>query len=210
MKHLVYILIVGIGLAACSNSLAEKESNSEVTTSNSQIINENRKDTQLGDIRADFPDFKNFKYPKFCLEGDTKSFVLKDGVYKNDDDDDHLIFAVAKYADVTGDGNDEALVIVDIITGGSAMPACVYIFTLENPNTKKVKLLWDFQTGDRANGGLRKIYGENGDLVIERYTTEEVFGACCPKYYIKETYKWNKGIFEKQTEEKFLKPEERN
>lgn len=66
--------------------------------------------------------------------------------------------------------------------------------------------LWDFQTGYHADGGLRRIYGENGDLVLERFSPEEKSGDCCAKYYIKETYKWNKNVFEKQTEEKFLNP----
>lgn len=209
MKCLIYVinvLVFVIAFAACSNSLAEKESNVEATSSNSKI-DENNEGTPFPTTNPDFPDFRNFTFPKYCLEGDTESFILKDGVYRNEKEDDHLIFAAAKYADVTGDGNSEALVVLDIITGGSMMPQCVYIFTLENPKTKAVRLLWDFQTGDRADGGLRKIYGENENLVVERFSPEEKSGDCCPKYYIKETYKWNKNVFEKQTQEKFLNPQ---
>ena len=62
------------------------------------------------------------------------------------------------------------------------------------------KLLWKFATGDRADGGMRRIAAENGELVVELfgvgaaigkklYGTEDV-GACCPKHFTRLKYRW--------------------
>jgi hypothetical protein len=200
MKQCIYFLVMfSIGFISCSEPFVKKELNQEIPLVSSTSVNENRKDSE-----ANFPDFKNFRYPKFCLEGDKEPFLLKNGVFADKESGDEITFGRISYADVTGDDVDEAFVVLNIITGGSAMPHCVYIFSSENQKKEKVKLLWDFQTGDRADGGLRNIYRENGNLVIEKYISEEKSGDCCPKYFIKENYKWNNKIFEKQAEEKLL------
>lgn len=42
----------------------------------------------------------------------------------------------------------------------SAIPYHVYIFTLENG---KPEVIWDFDTGDRADGGLRQSTRRTGN-----------------------------------------------
>ena len=60
----------------------------------------------------------------------------------------------------------------------------------------------DVSFGDRANGGLRKVDAENGELVIERYSPKESRGACCPKYFTRHRYELQQGRFrEKGTAE---------
>ena len=61
------------------------------------------------------------------------------------------------YGDVTGDGIEEAMMMLGIETRGSAIPEVVYIFGLEHD---RPKLVWSFETGDRADGGLRQVYAE--------------------------------------------------
>ncbi len=101
------------------------------------------------------------------------------------------------YGDVTGDGEEEALVELYAEAGGTEASEDVYIYTQQGGNPV---LLWKFATGDRADGGLRRIAAENGELVVELfgvgtaiqkklYGTEDV-GACCPKHFTRTKYKW--------------------
>jgi len=113
-----------------------------------------------------------------------------------------MTYVTAKYLDVTGDGADEALVILKIETGGGAVPQIVYIFTWKDG---KPELIWPFRTGDRADGGLKDLRVENGELIIELYgqdrfvlgqtETGKVTGdeqqLCCPMYFTRSFYKWN-------------------
>src|SRR5262249_54790921 len=74
--------------------------------------------------------------------------------------------ALLNYGDVTGDGIEDAMMMLGIETRGSAIPEIVYIFTLQN---SKPKLLWSFETGDRADGGFRNAYADHGELIVELF-----------------------------------------
>ena len=113
-----------------------------------------------------------------------------------------MSYVTTKFLDVTGDGQDEAVVILKVETAGSAIPQIVYIFTWKDG---KPELLWPFRTGDRADGGLKDIRFENGVLVIELYgqdrfelgqtETGKITGdeeqLCCPTHWTRSFYKWN-------------------
>lgn len=113
-----------------------------------------------------------------------------------------MSFVTAKYLDVTGDGADEAIVVLKIETGGGAVPQIVYVFEWKG---EKPELIWPFRTGDRADGGLKDLRAENGELVIELYgqdrfilgqtETGKITGdeeqLCCPTYFTRSFYKWN-------------------
>ena len=113
-----------------------------------------------------------------------------------------LSYVVTKYFDVTGDGQDEAVVILKIETAGSAIPQIVYVFSWKDG---KPTLIWPFRTGDRADGGLKDMRAENGMLVVELYGQDRfVLGQtetgkitndreqlCCPTYFTRSVYKWN-------------------
>jgi hypothetical protein len=140
-------------------------------------------------------DFNRLAYPKFPdYSGDEKKLItLKPG----EGGPSHI-----NYGDVTGDGEEEAMVVLPIENRGSALPYYVYIFTMERGNPK---LLWDFETGDRADGGLRQIYAERGELVIELYGKDRVIGSelykgdeglCCPSSFTRSLYKWNANGFQ--------------
>lgn len=115
-------------------------------------------------------------------------------------------FVTTKFADVSGDGVDEAFVIVKLETGGSAIPQVVYLFEWKE---NAPELIWKFRTGDRADGGLKDIRVENGNLTVEifgqdRYILGEVETAkitndeeqiCCPTHFTRSNYKWNGNIF---------------
>ena len=120
-----------------------------------------------------------------------------------------MSYVATKYFDVTGDGQDEAFVIVKIETTGSAIPQIVYVYTWKD---EKPELIWPFRTGDRADGGLKDVRGENGELVIELYgqdrfllgdtetskITDDEEQLCCPTYFTRSRYKWNGKNFQLQ------------
>jgi hypothetical protein len=82
--------------------------------------------------------------------------------------------AMLNYGDVTGDAVEEALMMLGIESRGSAIPQIVYIFGLAEG---KPKVLWSFETGDRADGGLRQVYADGGNLVVELYGRGKVIGT---------------------------------
>jgi hypothetical protein len=113
-----------------------------------------------------------------------------------------MSYVTTKYMDVTGDGQDEAFVILKIETTGSAIPQIVYVYTWKNDNPE---LIWYFGTGDRADGGLKDLHAEDGKLVVELYgqdrfllgeaethkITDDEEQLCCPTYFTRTAYKWN-------------------
>ncbi|MBK8302361.1 MAG: hypothetical protein IPK98_02660 [Chloracidobacterium sp.] len=113
-----------------------------------------------------------------------------------------LSYVATKFFDVTGDGEDEAVVVLKIETGGSAIPQVAYVFTWK---AGKPELIWPFRTGDRADGGLKNIFAENGLFVVELYgqdrfllgqietgkITDDVEQLCCPTNFTRSAYKWN-------------------
>ncbi len=115
------------------------------------------------------------------------------------------------YGDVTGDNEEEAFVVLYAELGGNSSYLDVFIYTMSKD---KPILLWKFMTGDRADGGLRRIYAENGSLFIELYgsgtvvekllESNENVGACCPEHYTQTEYKWNGKVFLQNGKEKIL------
>jgi hypothetical protein len=154
-------------------------------------------------------DFKNFTYPARPVyrKGQT-TFTLTNGRYEGRirltggtgpfGEPYPISFVGVVYGDATGDGKEEAMVVLYERVAGTAIPYYVYIFAM---NSDRTKLLWAFEPGDRADGGLRKVYGERGALMIELYGKDAKIGdiedkeedtpACCPKSFTKTRYEWN-------------------
>ncbi len=105
------------------------------------------------------------------------------------------------YGDVTGDGREDAIVVVEGLTGGSAVPHWVFAYTAGGRAPRR---LWAFQTGDRAAGGLKDVYARDGMLVVELFgqdklptrprtlTRDDGTGspACCPTRFTRSRYAW--------------------
>ncbi len=114
-----------------------------------------------------------------------------------------------RYFDATGDGQDEAIIILKIETTGNAIPQVVYIYEWKDD---KPELIWHFRTGDRSDGGLKDIRPEDGELVVELYgqdrfllgevETGKITGdevqLCCPTFFTRTSYKWNGRHFLRQ------------
>jgi hypothetical protein len=169
-------------------------------------------------------DFSNFSYPSGAYDltrsrtpRSKRHYTLRQGELKPKLDakgrptTTWLKLAHVDYLDVTGDGIDEAIVDIRLITGGSAMPDLVYVYSLRRG---RANLLWTFETGDRADGGLKDILGENGKLVVELFGKNKVIGRnfyggddtkngdCCPTMFTRTKYVWRGNRFQR-----FAKPD---
>jgi hypothetical protein len=92
------------------------------------------------------------------------------------------------YADLTKNGTEEAVVYVHGISVFNRFVGSVFIYAIEDGVPK---LLWHYETGDRADGGLRKMEVENGALLIEQNVLEGAAGLCCPKKFVRRYFKWD-------------------
>ena len=162
-------------------------------------------------------DFTNFSYPSKVADLSYSSKTAKGNVYRlrqgelppkfgerNRLLNVWLKFGSVVYDDLTGDDNEEAIVNLSWITGGSAMPNLVYIYTLRKG---RPKLLWAFETGDRADGGLKDVHAENGQFVLELYGKDKIIGRnlyaddgtkngdCCPTFFTRTRYVWRGNRF---------------
>jgi len=157
-------------------------------------------------------DFSNFTYPRttdLTEPGKRQgSFTLKNGDLPDIPGQVGMSLHSIVYADVTGDRVEDAIVVLEVdTTNGTAIPHAVYIYTLRN---KQPQLLWSFDTGDRADGGLRNIFADQGDLVVELYGKGKVLSTDLyaddgtraqtpyPYYFTQTRYKWDGTEFEQK------------
>ncbi len=96
------------------------------------------------------------------------------------------------FADVTGEGIENAIVVLHFDTGGTQQTDYVYIYA---PPAEKPKLLTYFYTGDRARSGLYKVYGEGGKLIVELLDPAKSEGDCCSIGYVRRRFMWREGHF---------------
>jgi hypothetical protein len=98
-----------------------------------------------------------------------------------------------EYADVTGDGKGEAIVVLRYDSGAAQNINYVYVYA---PANGQPKLLAYCHTGGGAYLGLHKAYGEQGQLVIEMLDRQSVNGNCCTSGFLRMRYKWHDGGFQ--------------
>lgn len=150
---------------------------------------QSKRETSYSSIRE--IDFGNFTYPARPSTGGRGAFTLRNGEMLSERDADGHVTGMwlellkVVYGDITGDGVEEAIVIHDWITGGSATSHVVYVYTLDKG---RPKFLWGTTTGDRADGGLKSAYAEDGYIMLETYSPEGKRGDCCPIAYVKTRY----------------------
>jgi len=192
-------------------STATENANSaapEIPNLQSEILNEANSKTAspIGKF-----DFKNYTYPlpRGWQDSDGKDLTLEDGTRPLVKEKIGAALVVTRFGDATGDGVDEAFVILKILTAGSAIPQIVYVFTWKD---EQPELIWHFRTGDRADGGLKNIFAENGKLVVELYgqdryilgevETMKITGdeeqLCCPTHFTRTSYEWSGSVFRMQ------------
>lgn len=151
-------------------------------------------------------DFNNFTYSALCggeSEKDALSVTVKNGTIKNIrtvngvtetiDEDLPTYFNSNKplYYDLTGDGKEEAVVVTECNTGGTANFTEGYVFTLKNG---KPVLIFRIEGGDRAYGSLVSIKFSKATLIVKR--NDPLNGAeCCPLFTKTRKYIWNGKTF---------------
>lgn len=170
-----------------------------------EILDDRHKKTNAPIGKTDFTNF-TYPFPRGWQDVDSREFTLDGGKRPMSEDKIGMSYLTTKFFDVTGDGEDEAFVILKIATAGSAIPQIVYVFTMKD---NEPKLIWHFRTGDRADGGLKDIRPENGEVVVEIYgqdryilgegETLKITGdeeqICCPTHFTRTRYKWNGSNF---------------
>lgn len=154
-------------------------------------------------------DFYNFDYPE--LEDKPRTLKVRNGKRppKRRDSvgrplDISLTVASVTYGDVTGDGDEEAIVDLSWETGGTAQVDSIYIYTM---NKSRLRLLWTFDGGDRTDGGVKSVFADHGGLVIELFGKDKIIGhdlyapdgihtgLCCPVVFTRTAYAWKAGRF---------------
>lgn len=149
-------------------------------------------------------DFKDHTYPlpRGWQDPDGSDAQLDKGERRMTGEKIGLSYVSTRFFDVTGDGQEEAFVILKIVTAGSAIPQLVYVFSWKDGQPE---LIWYFRTGDRADGGLKDLRPEEGMLLVEIYgqdrfllgevETGKITGdeeqLCCPTHFTRTRYKWN-------------------
>ena len=147
-----------------------------------------------GDITAF--DFKNFTYPAYCVGDTPQKITVKDGEFLKETQEegyvDRFSFSImdVAFGDLTGDGKPEAVILSICNTGGTGNFSEGFVFTLQ---AGKPKLITHIPGGDRAYGGLRGAWIENGLLIIDSNEVGEMGGACCPEFVITTKYKLSAG-----------------
>lgn len=194
------------GICSCTvvnhadNVLGDNRVNNVESTTKSSNENASEKIPLPDGIRT--IDFGNFTYDWFPKYGDItikKKITLQNksnspvhiegpGVHPLGEDYEEFLANVA-YADLTGDGKEEAIVTVGV-KFYRWTPQCIFIYTLK---TKNPALLWRYETDTFGkNLSLRGFKIENGALIIEEYDTEYGSPAiCCPLRYFRKTFAWN-------------------
>jgi hypothetical protein len=143
-----------------------------------------------GDVRR--IDFQNFTYES---GGEEIRVKRGRGVYKTSGDAD-ASYSVERvktvYGDLTGDGRDEAVVILYYTGGGTGAFSKGFLFAVRKG---RMALLTTFEGGDRADGGIRDVAIKDGLLSVRRNEPERMkeipVGLCCPAYLITTKYKWD-------------------
>lgn len=142
-------------------------------------------------------DFKNFTYPmsgpRFGHDHLKWLDPSQPGHIQLVNGSDHaasptFTFESVKYADVTGDGNDDAIVVLTFHSGGTQTSDYIYIYVFTDG---KPKLLAYCYTGDRAYSGLYNVYGQHSMLVVELLDPRKRSADCCSSGFVRTRYRWN-------------------
>ena len=139
-------------------------------------------------------DFRNFKYKG---GGEDIRVARGRGTYRSAGD---LNFAYridsvkVVYGDVTGDGREEAAVVLFYDGGGTGWFSRGFLFTSRKG---RPALLATFEGGDRGDRGIRTVSIKGGVLSVQRNELEKfngvASGLCCPVYWVTTDYRFDGG-----------------
>ncbi|MGH9962554.1 MAG: hypothetical protein ACREBC_36475 [Pyrinomonadaceae bacterium] len=114
----------------------------------------------------------------------------------------HVELENVTFTDMAGDGQEEAIVTLGGVSIFNRFVGAVFVHAIENG---KLRLLWQQETGDRADGGLRRIALAGRTLIIEKYARSQGDGGlCCPAKFIRSYYQLSGQQFKKVKSELIL------
>lgn len=218
IKAILLIAVLAVCGASCSREVStDQPANASVDASSTaeppkpepgdELLSSKSSTTASPIGRFDFKNF-TFQIPRGWQDADGESVELVNGNRPLSQKEKKIGFeyVTAKYFDVTGDGIDEAAVVLRIDTGGASIPQIVYMFEWKGESPRP---LWTFRTGDRSDAGIKNFYSENGEFVLElfgkdRYILGDVETAritgdeediCCPTHFTVSRYKLSGSAF---------------
>lgn len=144
-------------------------------------------------------DFKNFTYPS-CVGTKTGPLSkakrvslhngeLEVGDLRKNEEPVNISVSNVSYADLTRDGQEEAIVTLVYLFYPHGSAGCTFIYT---PNRHRPRLLW--QEGFER---LRRLAVEGRGITFEDYVFSPSDANCCPKKYTRTFYRWNGRRFSK-------------
>jgi hypothetical protein len=127
-------------------------------------------------------DFKNFNYGtggEYCIG----NLVLRKGrTQYGDSEYETAELTSVKYVDFDGDGNEEAFVVIDWSTSGSAGGGIeAYVFKYQNGAARRI---WA-KCNERSSAVLK---GRSILFMYPEYVGNDAH--CCPTYSATDTYAW--------------------
>jgi hypothetical protein len=104
--------------------------------------------------------------------------------------------------DLTGDGKEEAVLLISSSTGGAATMLWGYVFQVADGLPR---LLADIEGGDRGEGGIESVAVRKDFVQVRRFALGADDGTCCPSEITSERWKWIDGAMRQQGEAKVIK-----
>lgn len=142
-------------------------------------------------------DFKNFTYQTLGDSGRNFSIQLRNGEYTKkvsrlESYGTHFDRVV--YGDLTGDGEEEAIVVLVQEVSASSAEQYAYIYTVKNGSLSKLTKFVGGTSGCVFEGeecSILEVSIENGLLIIDRAIPTDQDAKCCPSLHRSTKYRWN-------------------
>ncbi len=149
------------------------------TSASGLAIKESREPPNLAEVPNQFQhiDFRNFSYP-YTLLSRKRTVSLKNGEYEYDlkDQRGSIYFSDVYFIDLTNDDRPEALVMLSHVACGGSCDGGSALFYVYSFERRKLKLLWQYETGSLAYGcGLKSLSAKKARITLE------LFGRCDSK-----------------------------
>jgi hypothetical protein len=100
------------------------------------------------------------------------------------------------FADVDGDGVEDAVISGVLSTGGTGHFSDVRIYTMRGG---RIVELGTIPGGDRGDGGIRKVALDGNAVIVDRNVLAEGDGACCASRWQRERWSWRNGAMTEDT-----------
>jgi hypothetical protein len=188
-------VLINLSLHSCEAWNKTKNGNSTVQTSKAPSISYKSAMAQHTIRQTDFRNFTYAWYPSYLRSKHHAELTLSNGKFEVEPTKRSPIgFLLIELDDVSyaklldTDDEEAAVIYLRGISGVNRFVGCILIYKLEAGSPK---LLWQYETGDRADGGLRRMEIEGHGIVIEQNTLDGSEGLCCPKKFIRRYFKWD-------------------